>query len=381
MVIKLKAKTKTESDYSRLKSKLFRQAAGILMIGFLIVLLLYNLFWRDRGGNWVVSFFQRVLLMEPNAANNLYQQIFRNNLIPIWVGSTLIIFIILFRFCLSWLIKYFNEVSHGIDSLLDEKNTEIILPEEMSEVERKLNTVKKTLEKRTLEAKIEEQRKNDLVVYLAHDIRTPLTSVIGYLSLLDEIPDMPREQKEKYVHITLEKAQRLDKLINEFFEITRYNMQQIILEKEMVDLYYMLVQMTDEFYPILNAHGNTTELKVDENLYVYADPLKLARVFNNILKNAIAYSYPDTIIEIWAEYSKKEICIYFRNNGKTIPEKKLESIFEKFFRLDEARVSDTGGAGLGLSIAKEIVNLHGGKITATSENEETTFCVMLPCPN
>ena len=104
-------------------------------------------------------------------------------------------------------------------------------------------------------------RKNDLITYLAHDLKTPLTSVIGYLSLLDEVPDMPQAQKEKYIHITLDKANRLEKLINEFFEITRYNLQQIILEKEMVDLYYMLIQMSDEFYPILASHGNTITLQ------------------------------------------------------------------------------------------------------------------------
>ena len=87
------------------------------------------------------------------------------------------------------------------------------------------------------------RRRIDLVTYLAHDLKTPLTSVIGYLSLLDEAPDMPPEQKAKYTHIALDKANRLERLVNEFFEITRYNLQQIKLEKERIDLYYMLVQM------------------------------------------------------------------------------------------------------------------------------------------
>ncbi len=200
-----------------------------------------------------------------------------------------------------------------------------------------------------------------MITYLAHDLKTPLTSVIGYLSLLDEVPDMPQAQKEKYIHITLDKANRLEKLINEFFEITRYNLQQIILEKEMVDLYYMLIQMSDEFYPILASHGNTITLHAQEDLTVYADPTKLARVFNNILKNAIAYSYPNTDIQITAVKTEQEIRISVCNHGKTIPQQRLESIFEKFFRLDDARTTNTGGAGLGLAIAKEIVTLHGVK--------------------
>ena len=116
--------------------------------------------------------------------------------------------------------------------------------------------------------KEEAARKNDLIAYLAHDLKTPLTSVIGYLSLLDEAVDMPTPQRAKYVSITLDKAKRLEKLINEFFEITRYNLQGIVLEKETIDLYYMLVQMTDEFYPLLQAHQNTTELDVDEEMTI-----------------------------------------------------------------------------------------------------------------
>ena len=107
---------------------------------------------------------------------------------------------------------------------------------------------------------------------------------------------MPQPQREKYTHIALGKAQRLEGLINEFFDITRYNLQQLILEKEPVDVSYLLVQLTDEFYPLLQAHGNTLELDVPQELTVEGDAGKLARVFNNLLKNAIAYSTPETPI-------------------------------------------------------------------------------------
>ena len=189
---------------------------------------------------------------------------------------------------------------------------------------------------------------------------------------------MPKEQQEKYIHITLEKALRLEKLINEFFEITRYNLQQIVLDKEPLDLSFMLMQLTDEFYPLLTSHGNTIELQAEEDLSVFGDSVKLARVFNNILKNAISYSYPNSPIKVWAGKRETDIIICFMNQGKTIPVEKLNAIFEKFFRMDEARSTNTGGAGLGLAIAKEIVTLHGGAINASSENELTTFTVTLP---
>lgn len=264
------------------------------------------------------------------------------------------------------------------DFMIEEKGNIDIFPKEYAEISAQMSDIKQAMQRHEQMLKEEASRKNDLIAYLAHDLKTPLTSVIGYLALLDEAQDMPIEQKTKYVNIALSKALRLEKLINEFFDITRYNLQQIDLEKESINLCHMLVQMTDEFYPLLNAHGNQTEVCVDEEVTVYGDSMKLARVFNNILKNAIYYSYPDTIIKIWAESTDTDVWIYFCNKGKTIPAGKLNSIFEKFFRMDEARSTNTGGAGLGLAIAKEIITLHGGKITAESENESTTFRISLP---
>ena len=264
------------------------------------------------------------------------------------------------------------------DYMTENKEAADIFPPEYSEISTQMVEIKSQMLRNEQILKEEAARKNDLITYLAHDLKTPLTSIIGYLSLLDEAPDMPHAQKQKYTKITLEKSLRLEKLINEFFDITRYNLQQIYLEKEPIDLSYMLLQMTDEFYPILQAHGNTAQLETAENIMVTGDPIKLARVFQNLLKNAISYSYPDTVINITAVCSETGVTVTFSNQGKTIPAHKLEMIFEKFFRLDEARATNTGGAGLGLAIAKEIVTLHGGEITAASVDEKTTFTVTLP---
>lgn len=224
----------------------------------------------------------------------------------------------------------------------------------------------------------EMQRKDDLIAYLAHDLKTPLTSVIGYLSFLTETPKMPEEQRQKYLDTALSKSERLEGLINEFFDITRYNLQKIPLEKQKVNLCALLVQVTEELYPILEQHGNTIQNDVDEEEYLYADPEKMARVFNNLLKNAAAYSDPDTPIVIRSERSVDSISIMIENTGVTIPEEKLEIIFEKFFRLDSSRAQETGGSGLGLAIAREIARQHGGDITARSRDRRTCFAVRLP---
>ena len=260
--------------------------------------------------------------------------------------------------------------------VLDEGEVEV--PKEYEDISHYLSEIKKQNQDSERLMLEEVNKKNDLIAYLAHDLKTPLTSVVGYLSLLEEAPDMPVDQKAKYAHIALNKALRLETLINEFFDITRYNLHEVSLEKECIDLSYMLNQIADEFYPVLQAHKNTVEVEVGDSLTVNADPNKLARVFNNIMKNAIAYSYVNTPIKIMAVVKDNSVWVSFTNSGKTIPKRKLESIFEKFYRLDDARSSNTGGAGLGLAIAKEIVVQHGGNITARSENEITTFVVELP---
>lgn len=249
---------------------------------------------------------------------------------------------------------------------------------------RKSQEMKNTIESMRLKAQrheqllqMESQRKSDLITYLAHDMRTPLASIIGYLSLLDEVPEMPAEQKAKYVGITLDKAYRLEQLIEEFFDVTRFNLQTIVLNKQKLDLKLLLQQMADEFYPMVEPEGKTIDVETPETLTYNGDGDKLARVFNNIIKNAVSYSYENTAIHIAAKQEDKKITVEVSSHGTPIPSARQEQIFEKFFRLDSSRSSQTGGAGLGLAIAKEIIDAHGGEISVRSSEEETVFTVIL----
>jgi two-component system sensor histidine kinase VanS len=368
---------KGKNNYSKLKGKVFFQMFLITVTAVVTVYLLRNIL-RGQVGDRIVRFLVNVFHFDYWKAQNIYQLGFRNNLEIILFVVILIFMVILFRFSISWFTKYFDEISMGMDKLTEETNDEIILSSELDFMENKLNQIKSKLEKQKKAVLDAEQRKNDLVVYLAHDIKTPLTSIIGYLSLLDEASDMPPEQKAKYVGITLEKAYHLEQLINEFFEITRFNLQTIVLNKEKINLLFMLQQMADEFYPILAPQGKQVSVNVPDGFTLWGDADKLARVFNNILKNAIAYSYENSVIDISAKQEDKYIVISFTNKGNTIPQAKLDTIFEKFYRLDSARSTNNGGAGLGLAIAKEIVNAHNGTISVESITENTTFTVKLP---
>ena len=224
----------------------------------------------------------------------------------------------------------------------------------------------------------QERLKVDLITNISHDLKTPRTSIVAYLTMLDTHPEMAAEEREKYIHIAHEKSIRLGELINEFFDITRYNLQDIELEPVDIHLSLMLEQLADELYAVLQEKHLSCEVDVEENLEVTGDPDKLARVFDNILRNAIAYCYEGTKIEIEAKAKNGNIEIIFSNEGDKIPGTMLQTIFEKFYRVDGSRSSGTGGAGLGLAIAKEIVELHGGSVMAKSNDLCTQFIVTLP---
>ena len=254
----------------------------------------------------------------------------------------------------------------------------IRLPPAMKSVEDQLNLAREEALHAQRTAREAEQRKNDLVVYLAHDLKTPLTSVIGYLTLLRDEPQISPELRARYTGIALEKAERLEDLINEFFDITRFNLSQLELEKQTVDLSRMLQQVVSEFEPMLAEEQLTCTLDLPARMDYPCDPDKLARVFDNLLRNACHYSTPGTNVQISGAETDTSIVLTFHNEGRTIPPEKLERIFDQFFRLDSSRATRTGGAGLGLAIAKEIVELHGGTISARSWDNQVEFQVTLP---
>lgn len=371
-------KRKHRDEYAVFHFKLIRRVCGSVVLSVLIVAALYRLFWKRRMGNWVVWFLQNVLGMDFEHAYYFYDDHFRGNKDLFFCVAIFLVFAGMLWLVFRGMSRYFSEINRGIESLLADDGEPVRLSPEMLPFERKLNAVKQTLAERKAETALAERRKDELVMYLAHDIRTPLTSVIGYLSLLEEEPDSTAEQRAKRVHIALEKAYRLETMIGELFEITRYNSQQISLSKGPVDLCCLLVQLTDELTPVFAARGNTVALRLDENLTVQGDAEKLVRVFGNILKNAAAYSDPHTEITVSAKSVEGDVVIRFRNCGEDIPPEKLEALFDKFVRLDQARSTGTGGTGLGLAIAREIVLLHGGAIRAFSEDHTVTFMVRLP---
>lgn len=295
-------------------------------------------------------------------------------IIIIWVIGTLVL---LYRL-LKKVFGYIDEIGKSTEDLVNKDVEYIELPDELEEIQKRMNHLKRESEKNEKLAKENEEKKDELIVYLAHDIKTPLTSMIGYLSILDEIDDMPKKKQKNYISIALDKSYRLEDLINELFDVARFNSEKIVLEKEELNLNLMLEQIIDDFYPTLRELNKSIKLNYNEPISINGDPDKLSRVFNNLIKNAISYSKEESEIVINLKKDNNNAIVEVINKGKQISKEKLSKIFEKFYRLDSARTSRTGGSGLGLAIAKDIVELHNGTIIAESNEEETTFQVTLP---
>ena len=309
---------------------------------------------------------------------DLYNLLFGKGIIFFVIFLVWLIGVLIFLYCLlKKVFSYVEALSDSANLLLDKSVEYIELPDDLEDIERNLNYLKRESARNERTARENEQKKNDLVVYLAHDLKTPLTSLIGYLSLLEEIKDMPKEQRERYIEVTLEKSYKLEDLINELFDITRFNSEIMVLEPTEVNLNLMLEQIIDDFYPVLKENEREIKLLMNDKILLEADPDKLARVFNNLIKNAIYYS-TDKVISISVEKKAGKVEIVTCNKGRKISDEKLKRIFEKFYRADSSRTTKTGGSGLGLAIAKEIVELHGGTIRATSDKDYTKFYVELP---
>lgn len=278
-----------------------------------------------------------------------------------------------------------KNITENMLALVDAIDKMAANPDELVELPESLDAVKGVMQdiqhrniQDRMRAQEAEQKKNDMVVYLAHDLKTPLTSVLGYLSLLRDEPQISEETRQKYISIASEKAQRLEDLINEFFEITRYSLKGLSLQPSVVDFTRLLEQVNDEFKPLLAPKNLQAVLQAPKDVKLYADAGKLERVVDNLLRNAVSYSHTNSSIQVRVEETDGWACLQIQNNGDTIPPHKLAHIFEQFYRVDEARSGSEGGAGLGLAIAKEIVEMHGGSIMAQSENETIVFTVWLP---
>ena len=348
----------------KIKIKLCISLIGNIIIAGVISIIIYFI---------LALFLENTLsVLVANLNYDLYSWIVYNRDIVVYVYIGIVLSVIIYRF-ISKYVDSINEVYNSLDLILKEDNETIKLPSEMNQFSEKINQIKYNYILTKKNEREAEQKKNDLIMYMAHDLKTPLTSIIGYLTLLTDEKDISKDTQEKYIKIALDKSLRVEELTNQFFDITRYDLHSMPINKKEINISYLLKQLIDECYPMLEKNQLKCNLIAPTKVMYEADGDKLARAFDNLLKNAINYSYKNTTIEIKLEVKDNKIIITFKNKGDKIPKYKLNKIFEKFYRGDDARTSSTGGAGLGLAITKEIVELHNGSIKVKNEDEFIEF--------
>jgi two-component system sensor histidine kinase VanS len=223
-----------------------------------------------------------------------------------------------------------------------------------------------------------ERTKNELITNIAHDLRTPLTSIIGYLELLSGETKLDPEVQKKYIGIAYVKTKRLEKLIEDLFGFTKLNYGKISMHVAKVDVVKLLSQLLEEFYPSFVDKNLSYELQSNVPAQmISADGNLLARLFDNLINNAIKYGADGKRILVKVHGSEELVTIQVINYGYVIPEEELPLIFNKFYRVEQSRSTNTGGTGLGLAIAKNIVDMHGGIIDVTSDLTGTVFTIKL----
>ncbi|MFX3636993.1 MAG: sensor histidine kinase [Candidatus Pristimantibacillus sp.] len=275
---------------------------------------------------------------------------------------------------------YFRVISGGINQLAyGNFNSQITIPskDEFGDISRDINLASEKLRLALERGDFAEDSKEQLVLNLAHDLRTPLTSVIGYLDFILKDDDLTPEQTKHYTTIAYTKSRRLEGLIDELFEVTRMNYGKLTIVTKSVDLSELLLQINEELYPLLEKNGLTSRLYVTPLLTIGGDGELLARVFENLLSNAVHYSREGKYIDIHCYLDEEEVVVQIINYGGHISAEDLPHIFDMFYTGDKARTYHEGSTGLGLFIAKNIVEQHQGIISVESSLICTRFEVRL----
>ncbi len=278
-------------------------------------------------------------------------------------------------------LRYIDKIADSVRNISEgdlNTNVEVEGDDEFSEIAANLNQMEVDIRDLMDRERESERTKNELITNVAHDLRTPLTSIIGYLELLRDDVAKDSETQHKYIDIAYTKAKHLEDLIEELFGFTKMNYGKMSMKTDRVDIVKLLGQLLEEFYPSFVDAGLTYELVSNVPAKIItADGNLLARLFDNLINNAIKYGKDGKKILVRIDAGDEIVTVTVTNYGYIIPKDELPLIFEKFYRVEQSRSSQTGGTGLGLAIAKSIVEMHGGTISAASDKNGTVFTVRL----
>lgn len=299
----------------------------------------------------------------------------------ILVCLSLVLFVLLFHLFTRRTVNYLSQITDAIQQISDghfDTRLDVTGDDEFAVISDNINRMAMDLEFLKKKEDKEDEKRNELITNVAHDLRTPLTSIIGYLNIVNTHEGLSAEQQKKYIGIAYTKAVRLQKMIEDLFSFTKLSCNKMPVKKTALDIVKLLQQETDEFYPNFSDNDLKCEFHTDRPSYmIYADGSLIARAFENLIGNAIKYGRTGKIIKIDITGNDREVRIAITNYGNVIPPENIPFVFDQFYRVEQSRSEDTGGTGLGLSITKAIIEEHGGKISASSSLSGTVFEVIL----
>lgn len=299
----------------------------------------------------------------------------------VYVVSGILLFSVTFLLLQEPSIRYISHISDAIQNISEgDLNTtiDVIGDDEFSSMAANLNKMAEDIHQLMEKERESERTKNELITNVAHDLRTPLTSIIGYLELLAGNTRIDPEMQHKYIEIAYGKSKRLEKLIEDLFGFTKLNYGKMSMHVAQLDLVKLLGQLLEEAYPNFAEKNLSYDLQSNVPAkMISADGNLLARLFDNLIGNAIKYGADGKRVLVQIFAGEEVVTVSVTNYGYVIPPDELPLIFNKFYRVERSRSSSTGGTGLGLAIAKEIVDMHGGTIGVTSDLNGTVFTVKL----
>ena len=292
------------------------------------------------------------------------------------------VFIFCFYYLISDYMKYIRKLANGMKNIAQgDFETEIPVQamDEFGQIAVYMNQMQETVREIMERERVAERTKNDLITNVAHDLRTPLTSIIGYIGWVKDQPSMDADVRHKYLEIAWRKALHLEQMTNELFGFVKLEHREMTLHMSRIDLRQLLEQLLDEEYPGFEKAGLRAEFICrEDSVLLVGDGNLLARLFENLLSNAVKYGKDGKLIRLELELKNQMAVTRVINYGYVIPEAELSNVFRKFYRVEQSRSQDTGGTGLGLAIVEQIVQLHSGSITVKSDLQGTVFEVVLP---
>ena len=298
------------------------------------------------------------------------------------VVASLSLFTVYFLLFVKKIIRDMSYISDSIAHIATgdmSEQIELDRQDELGEIAKRINEMQAQLNLSMASEREALQTHKDLIACVAHDLRTPITSVMGYLDLAMDTEHHPVEERQRYAAIALQKSERLEHLIQDLFSYTKLMSGEITLHRSRIDLVQLVEQMTEEFYPIFQDYS--LECSFESNvtaMEMSLDGELIARAVQNLLSNASKYGQDGKQSYVKLEKLEHEVQISVTNFGQIIPEESLHHIFDKFYRVEGSRSTHTGGTGLGLNIAYEITRLHGGMIQVASDIQGTRFIIALP---